>query len=151
VCNQTHIRGSDMDEFGPDFAKDQDAYRHADIDLVPRGIDVTAGKTFDPTSITEPSHGPVTVTLSGQPSGPSRTVQMVITDDSGSFWTAYALASLPNGASTTPINRVRVDAHTGGRWSVDAGGDPVLTGGTWHPGTATSGPGLALPDGVTAD
>ena len=38
----------------------------------PQGIDVVAGKSFDPTSITEPSHGPVTVTLSGQPTAPTR-------------------------------------------------------------------------------
>ena len=48
----------------PDTA---DAYRQADIDLVDQGIDVTAGKSFNPTSITEPSHGPVKVTLSQPP------------------------------------------------------------------------------------
>ncbi len=155
VCNQTHVQGADMVDF-PGFTKSQDAFRQAEIDLAPRGIDVIAGKSFDPTSITEPSHGPVTVTLSGQPVGPSgsgsppsRAVEMVLTDDSPTFWNTYDLSSLNDVTFTNPINRVEVDAFTGGTWSVVAG-KPVLTGGSWHTGTPTAGPALSLPSGVTA-
>ena len=155
VCDQTHVNGADMVDF-PGFTKDQDAYREADIDLVPQGIDVIAGKSFDPTSITEPSHGPVTITLSGQPDGPtgsgsppSRAVEMVLTDNTPTFWNAYDFTSLDDVTFTNPINQIQVDAFTGGTWSVVAG-QPVLTGGSWHTGTPTAGPALSPPHGVTA-
>ncbi|UUT34968.1 hypothetical protein [Microbacterium elymi] len=83
VCNQSHAAASDMVDF-PTYTEAADAYRNADIDLVAQGIDVTAGKSFDPTTITEPSIGPVTVTLRGQPSGPSRTVAMNLEDSASS-------------------------------------------------------------------
>jgi uncharacterized repeat protein (TIGR01451 family) len=156
VCNQSHAEAADMVDF-PGFTKSQDVFRQAGIDLVPQGIDVIATKSFDPTSITESSHGPVTATLSGQPVGPdgtanppSRAVKLVLTDSSPTFWNAYDLASLNNVSFTSPINRVQVDAHVGGTWSINGSGDPVLTGGTWRTGNPTAGPALTLPSGVTA-
>ncbi len=120
------------------------------IDVVAQGIGVTAGKSLNPSSQTEPDNSAVTVTLSGQPSGPSRTVRMVLEDTAPTFWNQYDLLALSSVTFTAPIDRVQVDAYTGGTWSV-SGGAPTITGGGWTTGTATAGPGLSLPDGVTAD
>jgi large repetitive protein len=151
VCNQTKANASDMVGF-PGYTDSADAYSQATINLVRQGIGVAAGKTFSPTSITEPSKGPVTVTLAGRPSGPSRTVQMVLEDASPTFFNQYDLAALSPITWVSPVNQVRVDAYVGGTWSV-VGGVPVVSGGAWIQGTSvTTAPATAvvLPPGVTA-
>ncbi len=159
VCNQTHVHASDMDEF-PGYAKDADVYRQADIDLVPSGIGVIAGKSFDPTSITEPSHGPVTVTLSGRPVGPdgtgnppSRAVKLVLEDTAPTFFNQYDFAGYAAITWVNPVNQVQADVYVGGNWSVNGSGDPVLTGGDWVTGPTVTAPDTtpSLPGGVTAD
>ena len=150
VCNQAHVTAADMVDF-PAYRDQADAYRQADIDLVTQGIDVAAGKSFDPTSITEPSHGPVKVTLGGRPSGPSRTVKMVLEDTSPTFFNQYDFASFEPIVWVNPVNRVQVDVYVGGTWSINGGGDPVLTGGHWETGPTVTAPdtALSLPSGVT--
>ncbi len=141
---------SDLAEYPdvqPETATDAAA---ATIDVVAQGIGVTAGKSFSPTSQTEPDNSPVTVTLSGQPSGPSRTVQMVLEDTAPTFWNQYDLLALSAVTFTAPIDRVQVDAYTNGTWSI-SGGAPTITGGGWVTGDPTPGPGLVLPGSVTAD
>ena len=154
VCNQVHVQAADMVDF-PGYTDAADAYRRADIALQAQGIGVTAGKSFDPTTITEPSHGPATVTLSGQPSGPSRTVKMVLEDSASNsaatFFNAYDFDTLAPVTWVGPVNQVTVDAYVGGTWSV-VSGKPVLTGGHWELGTTpTVAPDttLHLPAAVT--
>ena len=154
VCNQAHVQAADMVDF-PGYTDAADAYRQAQIELQAQGIGVTAGKSFDPTSITEPSHGPSTVTLSGQPSGPSRTVTMALEDSASSsaatFFNAYDFDALAPVTWVSPVNQVTVDAYVGGTWSI-VGGTPVLTGGHWELGTTpTVAPDttLHLPAAVT--
>ncbi|GAA5033110.1 hypothetical protein GCM10025738_16160 [Microbacterium fluvii] len=151
VCDQVKVEASDMVDF-PDDTDTEDTYPTADIDLVAQGIDVLAGKTITPGSITEPSAGPVTVGLSGQPTGvggtgspASRAVELVLTDDSTTFFNQYDFGAFGPLSLTSPIDRVQVDALVGGTWSVGEAG-PVLTGASWVNGTA--GTSLALPTGV---
>ena len=102
-------------------------------------------------SITEPSHGPVKVTLGGRPSGASRTVKMVLEDTSPTFFNQYDFASFEPIVWVNPVNRVQVEVYIGGTWSINGGGDPVLTGGHWETGPTITAPdtALSLPSGVT--
>ncbi|QDP96805.1 DUF11 domain-containing protein [Microlunatus elymi] len=120
----------------------------AEITLRPQGIGLDVTKDITPASQTEPDDSPVTVTLTGQPSGPSRSYKMTLTDDDTTFFNAYDFIGFGNFSFTSPINRVQVDAYVGGTFTA-AGRNLVRTGGQWvegSPGTA-----LTLPDGVTAD
>ncbi|HWK92714.1 MAG TPA: DUF5979 domain-containing protein, partial [Luteimicrobium sp.] len=148
IDNQATATGQDLVDF-PDDTKTASDNATDSIDLVEGSLAVTAGKSFDPASQTEGDDSPVTVTLSGQPNGPARTVEMVVTDLSPTFWNQYDFTGFSAFSFTQPINRVRVDAFTGGTWSVDGSGAPVLTGGSWQTGTV--GTTLALPSGVTPD
>ncbi|MFJ2297625.1 DUF5979 domain-containing protein [Oerskovia paurometabola] len=128
---------------------DQDvrlAYDDASMVLQDAGIALDVGKTFDPTQIVEPGTGPVTMTLSGQPLGPSRAVEMVLVDDDPRFWNQYDFAAFAGAALTAPIQRVRVDAFTGGEFVTGPGG-VVVNGGSWVLGDEVAT--FALPDGVS--
>ncbi|MBT0993877.1 hypothetical protein KIN34_06200 [Cellulomonas sp. DKR-3] len=132
----------DYPDVDPKTAQDAAA---AEVQTNEQGVEVTTTKTFDPDVQTEPDNGPVTVTLTGQPGGPSRTVRMVLSDTTATFWNQYDFTGFDDLALTAPIEQVRVDALTGGTWSVLLG-QPVLSGATWVEGVnATT---LALPDGV---
>ncbi|RIJ69558.1 DUF11 domain-containing protein [Nakamurella silvestris] len=120
----------------------------ATISVQQQGVGVTTGKVFTPTNQTEPDNTPVRVTLSGQPAGPSRTTTMSLTDTSATFWNQYDFVDLAPITLTAPITRVQVDAFTGGTWTL-VGGQPVLTGGSWHTGAATTAANLALPNDVS--
>lgn len=149
IGNQVTVDGADLVDYpGIDPATGQSTAIDG-IDLVAQGLDVTAFKSIAPATQTEPDNSPVTVTLGGQPSGPSRTVEMVLTDTDPRFWNQYDFVGLDDVAFTFPIDRVQVDALTGGTWSVSGIGDPALTGASWHTGTPTAGPTLSLPPGVT--
>lgn len=157
VVNNTTTTVSDLVDYPNVEPNSQTANDNAGIDLVGQGIDVLAGKTFSPDTLTEPDAGPVTATLSGQPIAPdggpippSRAVQLVLTDASTTFWNAYDLTQLNPIAFVSPIDQVQVDAYTGGAWSV-VGGQPVLTGGSWQLGSPTTDPNVTLPGTVTAD
>ncbi|WP_158299734.1 DUF5979 domain-containing protein [Glycomyces paridis] len=144
VANDAQAEVRDLggtDEDTP-TAVDDDTITLAGID-----ISVTAGKSFDPTSITEPSHGPVTMTITGQPGGSTRTNLMTLTDDEPLLWNQYDFSGFGDFSFTAPIDRVQVDAFTGGTFT-DTGSGVTVTGGAWTNGQpATS---LALPDGVNA-
>jgi len=142
-----------------EFAADSMELEAVDIDLeVTKSI---AANTAPPPplpahAVVEPSTGPLTVTLTGQPGGTSRAVYMELVDDDPRFWNQYDLAALDDIAFSAPIERVRVDALTGGTWTLPdtcsptpAGGcGPVTDGGTWQIGDETTGPGLSLPTDV---
>ncbi|GAA4843647.1 hypothetical protein GCM10023221_22280 [Luteimicrobium xylanilyticum] len=147
VDNQATTTGRDLVDF-PGAIREASDSDTASIDLVNGSLDVRAEKSFDPASQTEGDDSPVTVTLTGQPLGPARTVSMVVTDYSPTFWNQYDFTGFAGFSFAGWINRVQVDAYTGGTWSVGDDGDPVLTGGSWKTGVAASTP--ALPGGVTA-
>lgn len=119
----------------------------AEMDIEPAGIDLEVTKTISPDEQTEPDDSPVDVTLTGQPSGPSRTVEMVITDEDVTFFNQYDFVGFGPFSFTNPIDQVQVDALTGGTFT--ATGDEVdRTGASWVNGTP--GTSLALPAGVAA-
>ncbi|MFC6715516.1 DUF5979 domain-containing protein [Branchiibius cervicis] len=145
ISNEATTTGQDLVDF-PGDTKTATADDTASIDLVAGALTVDAGKSINPTSQVEGDDSPVKVTLSGQPQGPARTVQMVVQDDAPTFWNQYDFTGFSDFSFTRPIDRVQVDALTGGTWSV-VDGKPVLTGGTWKTGTAGTTP--VLPDNVT--
>ncbi|GAA1673156.1 hypothetical protein GCM10009830_19300 [Glycomyces endophyticus] len=144
VANDVRAKVADLggtDEDAP-TADANASIRLTDIDLT-----VTAGKSFDPAAIVEPSNGPVTMSITGQPGGTTRTNLMTLTDDEPLLWNQYDFSGFGAFAFTAPIDRVQVDAFTGGTFT-DTGSGVAVTGGSWtagEPGTA-----LALPDGVAA-
>ncbi|WP_265523596.1 DUF5979 domain-containing protein [Oerskovia flava] len=125
----------------------------ATMELQDAAIGLEVGKSFSPDTVVEPNNGqggvddaPVVMTLTGQPLGPSRAVEMVLTDDEPQFWNQYDLVGFdPSATLVTPIQQVQVDAFTGGTFTGDADGVTV-TGGAWVTGTPAST--FALPDGV---
>ncbi|MFT4296431.1 MAG: hypothetical protein QM582_13560, partial [Micropruina sp.] len=120
----------------------------AGIALQTTGIGLSVGKSFAPSSQTEPDRGPVTMTLTGRPSGPSRTNWMRLTDDDSTFFNAYDFAGFGPFAFTAPIDRVQVDAYVGG--TLRAAGDTVVRdGGGWVNGTPATTP--VLPGGVSPE
>ncbi|QJW35008.1 DUF5979 domain-containing protein [Cellulosimicrobium protaetiae] len=112
---------------------DRQAYDDATMELQTAGMDMAVGKSFSPDTIVEPGTGPVTMTITGQPLGPSRSVEMVLTDDDPQFWNQYDFVGFVGAALVPPIQQVRVDAFVGGTFSGDPGSaDPVtVTGGAW--------------------
>ncbi|MFI2104381.1 DUF5979 domain-containing protein [Isoptericola sp. NPDC019693] len=141
----------------PGGTAEDDRLDNASDDMVLQDADIAleVSKSFDPDTVVEPNHGadgsdtPVVMTLSGTPQGPSRSVEMVLTDDDPQFWNQYDFAGFdPSAALVTPIQQVQVDVFTGGTFSGTAGSeDPVtVTGGAWVEGTPSST--FALPAGV---
>ncbi|MFD6178217.1 MULTISPECIES: DUF5979 domain-containing protein [unclassified Isoptericola] len=137
------------------FADDpRQAFDDATMELQDAAIGIDVTKTFSPDTIVEPNHGnpgdtPVIMTLTGQPLGPSRSVEMTLTDDDPQFWNQYDFVGFdPSAALAAPIQQVQVDAFVGGTFVGDPDSpDPVeVTGGQWVTGVA--GPDFALPDGV---
>lgn len=121
----------------------------AGIALQEVGISLDVTKTFAPDEQTEPDRSTVTMTLSGQPNGPSRTTEMVLTDEDASFWNQYDFVDFgADFAFTAPIDRVEVDVLTGGTF-VEQGGGVELQDATWVEGDPAIA--LTLPEGVSAD
>ncbi|MEU5870924.1 DUF5979 domain-containing protein [Glycomyces sp. NPDC047369] len=120
-----------------------------DATILLTGVDltVTAGKSFSPTQVVEPSHGPVTMTITGRPGGTTRTNLMTLTDDEPLLWNQYDFSGFGTFKFTAPIDRVQVDAFTGGTFT-DTGSGVTVTGGSWTNGTPATA--LALPAGVAA-
>ncbi|CAM3798490.1 DUF5979 domain-containing protein [Occultella aeris] len=123
------------------------AYDDAEMPLQVAGIDIVVGKSFDPTQIVEPSTGPVTMTLTGQPVGPSRAVEMVLTDDDPQFWNAYDFVGFDGATLTPPIQQVLVEAYVGGTFTEGPDGVEV-DGGGWVGTDGEPSATFALPDGV---
>jgi uncharacterized repeat protein (TIGR01451 family) len=129
----------------------------ATMELQDAAIDLEVTKAFDPDTIVEPNHGtdaddtPVVMTLTGQPLGPSRSVEMVLTDDDPQFWNQYDVVGFdPSATLTAPIDQVRVDAFTGGTFTGEPGGaELTVEGGAWVEGEPSDT--FALPDGVAPE
>ncbi|MFG3340498.1 DUF5979 domain-containing protein [Glycomyces sp. NPDC048151] len=144
ITNDTQVTVADLGGTADDAPTDTD---DAQIELAPLDISVTAGKSFSPNEITEPSNGPVTMQLTGQPDGDTRTEYMTVTDDEPKLWNQYDFAGFGDFSFAAPIDRVQVDAFTGATYTAGADGVTV-TGGSWTEGTPGTAP--ALPDGVAA-
>lgn len=121
------------------------AWDGAEMVLQQPGIGIGVDKVFEPDQVVEPGTGPVRMTLSGTPQGPSRTVEMVLTDDDPRFWNQYDLVNFADATLAAPIQQVRVDAFTGGTFTDDGDGVAV-TGGAWVTGSPSGT--FVLPDGV---
>lgn len=118
----------------------------ATIALRSRGIGVNTTKSFSPTSQTEPDNSNITMTLTGQPQGPSRTNWMQVTDQDPTFWNQYEFVGFGAGfALTAPINQVKVDVLTGDL--TESGGDVAVGNPVWHQGSFGATP--TLPGDVT--
>ena len=141
--------GAEVTDPGGTTADEPQAWDDADMELRDAEISMEETKSFDPATIVEPGSdsdpNPTSVlTITGQPTGPSRAVEMTLTDVDGSFWNQYDLVDFDSSALTAPIDRVQVDAYTGGTY--DEASD-TFTGGTWHDGDPAST--FALPSDVT--
>lgn len=151
IDNGTEVRGRDLVDF-PDHADSGDRVdtmtdgAAASMSLVTTDIGVDATKALNPDSQTVDDDGPITMTLSGRPSGSARTDRMQLVDVDPRFWNQYDLAGVNPITFTAPINRVQIDALTGATFSVDDHGNPVVTGGTWTDGAASTT--ATLPAGV---
>ncbi|KQR10544.1 DUF5979 domain-containing protein [Cellulomonas sp. Leaf334] len=121
------------------------AWDGADMVLQTAAIDLEVGKTFEPGQVVEPGTGPVLMTLTGQPVGPSRAVEMVLVDDDPQFWNQYDFDAFVGATLTAPIDQVQVDAFTGATFTA-IGDNVVVSGGGWE--TGTLGSTFALPAGV---
>ena len=140
-------------------------YARASMQLRSATIGVTAGKSFSPSAQTEPTRTPITMTLSGTPSGTERVAQMVLTDDRATFWNAFDLTApgtitLPTFTSPGGAAVLQVEVCTGGTFdAADIAADPeancIERGGSWQgAGTwltqAQLTAGSFLPAGITA-
>jgi len=131
---------------GGTSADDPLAWDDEPMTLLTADISLTVGKSFTPDQVVEPSTGPVLMTLTGQPTGPSRAVEMVLTDDDPRFWNQYDFVGFEGAALTAPIQQVQVDAYTGGTFSDGAAEGVLVTGGAWQTGVPSAT--FALPGGV---
>jgi len=135
----------DLDDFASEtIGRDADAQ----VALQARNITVTANKTFNPTTQTEPSTADITMTLSGTPGGSERTKTLTLTDDRATFWNAYNFRqvantlTLPNFSPAGNPVQVQFSVCTGRdfeQWLDDGatpGADCASTGGTWSPYTS---------------
>ncbi|SKC59542.1 DUF5979 domain-containing protein [Krasilnikoviella flava] len=145
-----------LDDPGGTGGDVRQAFDDANMVLQDAAIALEVGKSFDPDTIVEPNNGvgpdgdtPVVMTLTGQPLGPSRSVEMVLTDDDPQFWNQYDFVGFdPSAGLVNPIDQVQVDVFTGGTFVGEPDSpDPVtVTGGAWVEGTPSSS--FTLPDGV---
>lgn len=142
--------GAEVSDPGGTTAQTPQAWDTADMELRDATISMEETKSFSPGTIVEPGtdaeENPTsTLTITGQPTGPSRAVEMTLQDIDGSFWNQYDLIGFDASTLTAPIDQVQVDAYTGGTY--DEASD-TFTGGTWTDGDPSGT--FALPDGVAA-
>lgn len=146
IQNEAKIDVEDLIDFPTVGSVHHDDTDDAAIELTDAGIGLEVTKTITPATQTEPDRSPVTVRLTGQPEGPSRTNWLEIVDEDYTFFNQYDFVGFNSFAFTAPIDQVQVDAYVGGTFEAD--GDTVnRVGGAWvngEPGTA-----LTLPDEVT--
>jgi hypothetical protein len=142
--------GAEVSDPGGTTAQTPQAWDTAEMELRDAEITMEETKSFSPGTIVEPGtdaeENPTSIlTITGQPTGPSRAVEMTLTDVDGSFWNQYDLIGFDGSALTAPIDQVQVDAYTGGTY--DEASD-TFTGGTWTDGEPAGA--FALPAGVDA-
>lgn len=150
VTNDTLAQVADL---GGSPTSTPSATANAQITLRETDITVEAGKSFSPVQQQEPTRDPITMTLSGRPGGSVRAVELVLTDDAGTFWNAYDYVGPAASLTlTSPINRVQLDVCVG-RDFTDVALDCETSGGTWALGTARTQAAFnasPLPAGVDA-
>ncbi|MFB7796893.1 DUF5979 domain-containing protein [Isoptericola sp. NPDC056134] len=142
--------GAQVSDPGGTTADDPVAWDTADVELRDAEITMEETKSFTPATITEPGSDAETnptsvLEITGQPTGPSRAVEMTLTDVDGSFWNQYDFVDFADTTFTGPIDQVQVDACTGGTY--DEASD-TFDGCTWTNGVPSGA--FALPDGVDA-
>lgn len=121
----------------------------ANVMLQGGSLGVTSDKSFDPALQVEPSNDPITMTLTGRPSGSERAQSLVLTDDRATFWNAYDYLNvansftLPNFLPNADALNVKFSVCTGrdfATWAADLDdpSSPSLptdgceaTGGSW--------------------
>ncbi|CAG7613417.1 hypothetical protein LEUCIP111803_01689 [Leucobacter soli] len=130
----------DEDDFTDETLSDDAS---AQVQLNAQNISVTPGKTFNPTTESEPNNNPITMTLSGTPGGTERTIALTLTDDRATFWNAYDYLNignafnLPSFAPNANPLQVQFSVCTGRdfeTWEADgalATAGCEATGGTW--------------------
>lgn len=150
VTNDTLAQVADL---GGSATSTPTATANAQITLRETDITVDAGKSFSPVQQQEPTRDPITMTLSGRPGGSVRAVELVLTDDAGTFWNAYDyIGSAGILTLTSPINRVQLDVCVG-RDFTDVSLDCEASGGSWTLGAARTQAAFnasPLPAGVSA-
>ncbi|MBD5786099.1 hypothetical protein IF650_07890 [Cellulosimicrobium terreum] len=142
--------GAEVSDPGGTTSDEPVAWDTADMELRDAEITMEETKSFDPATVVEPGtdaeENPTsTLTITGQPTGPSRAVEMTLTDVDGSFWNQYDLVDFDASTLTGPIDQVQVDAYTGGTY--DEASD-TFSGATLTTGTPSAT--FALPPGVDA-
>ncbi|WP_454044732.1 DUF5979 domain-containing protein [Cellulosimicrobium sp. Marseille-Q8652] len=142
--------GAEVSDPGGTTAQTPQAWDTAEMELQDAAISMVETKSFSPATVVEPGtdaeENPTSIlTITGQPTGPSRAVEMTLTDVDGSFWNQYALLGFDGSTLTVPIDQVQVDAYTDGTY--DEASD-TFTGGTWTEGEPSGT--FALPAGVDA-
>ncbi|MFI2297076.1 DUF5979 domain-containing protein [Isoptericola sp. NPDC019571] len=140
--------GAQVSDPGGTTADDPVAWDTADVELRDAEITMEETKSFTPATITEPGSDAETnptsvLEITGQPTGPSRAVEMTLTDVDGSFWNQYDFVDFADTTFTGPIDQVQVDACTGGTY--DEASD-TFDGCTWTNGVPSGA--FALPAGV---
>lgn len=110
------------------YACDQDT---AFIALVSPSFGLIAGKAISPTEQKEDDFSPVTVTISGQPTGSARAATATLEDSDASFWNAFDFAGMdPSWAFVPPTGRVQVCYLAGGSFTA-ANVAAETVGGAW--------------------
>ncbi|MFH8251749.1 DUF5979 domain-containing protein [Microbacterium sp. B2969] len=126
---------ADVDPLGPcpppqiaRYACDQDTATMTIADAV-FGVDAT--KSITPDAQKENVFDPVTVTITGQPTGTIRTQQLTLVDDDASFWNAFDFQGMsPGWHLTSPVDYVEACYLDGGDFTAaNVTADDV--GGTW--------------------
>ncbi|GIJ00251.1 hypothetical protein Slu03_26280 [Sediminihabitans luteus] len=142
--------GAEVSDPGGTTTQTPQAWATADMELRDAEISMVQTKSFSPGAVVEPGSdaepNPTSVLeITGQPTGPSRAVEMTLTDVDGSFWNQYDLVDLADTTFRAPIDQVQIDACTGGTY--DEASD-TFAGCTWTDGEPSDA--FALPDGVDA-
>ncbi|MFC8922945.1 DUF5979 domain-containing protein [Cellulosimicrobium sp. NPDC057127] len=142
--------GAEVADPGGTAEQSPQAWDTAAMELQDAAISLEQTKSFDPATIVEPGSDAETnptsvLTITGRPTGPSRAVEMTLTDVDGSFWNQYDLVDLDGSALVTPIDQVQVDACTGGTYDEATDSFPDCT---WTDGEPAGT--FALPAGVDA-
>lgn len=104
------------------YATDDDSLTFADPTY-----GVNAGKSIAPPSRYEDeSPDGYTVTIGGQPTGNVRTTVLTLTDDTPTFWNAFAFASFPAATLPSGLGQLRVSALVGVEYDTAGLGAPLV-------------------------
>lgn len=134
ILNTAQGVAADVDPAGacppPDGARYACDRATAAIALEEPSFGVVAGKSISPAEQKEDDVSPVTVTLTGQPTGSARTVTMALEDADPTFWNAVDFVGLPSFALPAPLGLIQACYLDGGDFT-DANVTAGTVGGTW--------------------